>query len=71
MQSFDFDLIATLRAILDSRYNDLVYHGQNLEKICDFSEYAHWWLSEFQVDPITRKIIKAESYQDEDHERLL
>ena len=64
-------MIATVRAIFDSRYNDFVYHSSNVEKIMDFSEYAHWWLGEYMVDKSSKRVVRLESYQDEDHERLL
>jgi hypothetical protein len=71
VSSFNFEVITTLRGIFDSRYSDLVFHGSRCESIQDFSEYVHWWLAEYQIDKKSREIVKAESYQDEDYERLL
>ena len=69
-KSFDFLLLATLRAILDSKYQDFAYNGTNLMNNSRFPDYVYSWLGEFTVDVKTRKIDRYEQNNDEDNNRL-
>ena len=69
-KSFDFLLIATLRAILDSKYANFVYNADNIEMNSQFTDYVYYWLGQYTVCDKTRKIIKYEVHNDEDNNRL-
>lgn len=63
-------MIATLRAILDSRYADFVYNGENAQYNADFVDYVYYWLGTYCVDAKTRRVVRYQSKNDEDNGRL-
>lgn len=69
---FDYTVIATLRAILDAKYAEIVYNGSDFEKNTDFITYTHWWLSTYKLDEKDRKVKKITSNEEnEDKNQVL
>lgn len=65
---FNYIVIATLRAILDGMYSEILYNGPDFQSNKDFVTYTYWWLSKFQVDETERKVkkINLEGNKDRD-----
>ena len=69
---FDTLVLGTLRAILDSRYQDLMYNSMHHEINSDFTEYCFWWLGMYRVDKTSRKVVLDDliGTNKEDNQRL-
>jgi hypothetical protein len=68
--SFDFLVISSLRAILDSYYCEFMYNGQDILNTPTFSEYVYYWLGKYKIDEVSRKIKTYQVHNDEDNNRL-
>lgn len=55
-KKFGPDIIVTIRAIFDSKYNEFLLYGDDFHKITRFPDFVFGWLGKFCVDTSTRKI---------------
>ncbi|KAL4492002.1 hypothetical protein ABPG72_008423 [Tetrahymena utriculariae] len=54
-----YSFIATARGILDSKYNEfLLCSNQNYSNVSLFADFVYSWLSSFDINQTSRKIIK-------------
>lgn len=54
--SFDMHFVATVRAILDSKYNEFICYGDDYHNCSRFSDFVFAWLGKFTLDSKTRRI---------------
>jgi len=52
-----FIFIATLRGILDSKFNEYSLHMHSLHAMSSFPDFLYSWIATFQIDKFTRTII--------------
>lgn len=48
---------ATIRAIMDSKHNEFLYNAQTLSSSPKFADFVYAWISTFNIDKQTRKVI--------------
>mgnify|MGYP003877177565 CR=1 FL=1 len=53
---FDLDFVVTIRAILDSKYNEFICYGDDYHDCSRFSEFVFSWLGKFIFDSKSRRL---------------
>ena len=62
---------AAMRSILDSYYSTIVYLEKlSIKKLPLFADFVYDWFEEFEVDFISRKIVKRKPSTDPDDARV-
>lgn len=54
----DYDFLATVRAILDSKFNDFL--DENFHKAFSFPNFTYVWLSKYRIQRKQKKIVCIE-----------